>query len=49
MIGLSSDDDLAHFAQQRKMMDALADAWKKSDLIIKAHEHDAEQLRATIR
>lgn len=46
---ICSDDDLAHFAQQRKMTDAVADAWKKADLVIKAQEHEAEQLKAIIR
>lgn len=44
-----SDDDLAHFAHQRRTMDAVADAWKKADLLIKAQDHDAERLKATIR
>lgn len=44
-----SDDDLAHFAQQRKTMDAVADAWKKSDLLIKAQDHEVDRLKATIR
>jgi len=30
-------------------MDAVADAWKKADLLIKAQDHDAERLKATIR